>query len=111
MSLAVQKAGLFEADVARHFGWYLEQANEEAAWRFLSSVDGTLFSLSRQPELGRRRHFRNPLLSDLRSFRVEPPFNKLLIFYRTSDDVLYAWRLMHGTRDRQRRLLEPPNAP
>jgi toxin ParE1/3/4 len=44
----------------------------------------------------------------LHSFRVEPPFNVHLIFYRVVDDALFAERLMHGARDLPRRLLEPP---
>ena len=51
---------------------------------------------------------KHPLLQGLRSFRVEPPFDKLLVFYRSTEQALQAWRLMHGTRDLPRRLVEPP---
>jgi len=76
------------------------------AWRFKASVDSTLFKLAVLPDLGRKRHFRNPALSGLRSFRVDPPFNRFLIFYRVEAQVLVAWRLMHGSRDLPRRLAE-----
>ena len=45
-------------------------------------------------------------LQGLRSFRVEPPFDKLLVFYRSTEQALQAWRLMHGVRDLPRRLIE-----
>jgi toxin ParE1/3/4 len=108
VSLALQETETFEADVARQFVWYLDEAGEAVAWRFKRSVDATLFKPARQPDLGHRRHFRNPILRDLRSFCVGRPFNRLLIFYRIHEEALVAWRLMHGSRDLPRRLVEPP---
>jgi toxin ParE1/3/4 len=70
----------------------------------------TLRSLTELPDFGRRRKFRHPALLDLRSFRVNPPFDKVLIFYRVTNDTLEVWRLMHGARDLPRRLLEAPGA-
>ena len=110
MSLAVREAETFEMDVARQFAWYLDEAGEKLAWRFKHSVDATLLKLARQPDLGRIRHFRNPLLKGVRSFSVETPFKQLLVFYRIDDQALVAWRLMHGSRDLPRRLAEPPVA-
>lgn len=107
MNLAVKKSPLFHADVTRQFGWYFDQAGEELAWRFFATVDQTLLKLSGQPDLGRIRHFRNPALRGLRSFRVEPPFSRLLIFYRWSDVAVITERPMHGARDLPRRLAEP----
>jgi plasmid stabilization system protein ParE len=106
MSLAVQEAEIFEADVARQFAWYLDEAGELLAWRFKRAVDSTLFKLAALPDLGRKRHFRNPVLNGLRSFRVDPPFNRLLIFYRIEARAIVAWRLMHGSRDLPRRPVE-----
>ena len=91
-------------------GWYFEEAGEKLAWRFFTTVDQTLLKLSRQPDLGRVRHFRNPSLRGLRSFRVEPPFHRLLIFYRHSATEVVAELLMHGARDLPRRVVEPPGA-
>jgi plasmid stabilization system protein ParE len=106
MNLVVQKSPLFLADVTKQFGWYLNEAGEELAWRLFEAVDLTLLKLSHQPDLGRVRHFRNPSLRGLRSFRVEQPFHRLLIFYRHTSAELIAERLMHGTRDLPRRLVE-----
>lgn len=109
MSLPVLQRDTFEADVGTRFRWYLEEAGEGIAQRFKDAVDVTLDDLALHPELGRRRRFRHPKLAGLRTFRVEPPFNKVLIFYRATDTHLEAWRLMHGSRDLSRRLREPPS--
>ena len=108
MNLAVQKAEFFKQDYAKQFGWYVGEAGTEVAWRFQAALDQSLKKLARQPELGRLRRFRNPRLHDLRSFQVERPFNKFLIFYRIRGEVLDAVRLMHGARDLPRRLVESP---
>jgi toxin ParE1/3/4 len=107
MSLPVEKSQLFESDVTSQFGRYVNEAGEQVAWRFLAAVELTLAKLGKQPDMGSLRRFRNPLLHGLRSFRVEPPFDKLLIFYRSTELALQAWRLMHGARDLPRRLVEP----
>jgi len=109
MSQPVEKSQLFESDVTSQFGWYVDDAGEQVAWRFLAAVELTLAKLGKQPGMGSLRRFRNPLLQGLRSFRVEPPFDKLLVFYRSTEQTLQAWRLMHGARDLPRRLVEPRN--
>ena len=108
MSLAIQRGAFFIADFEIQFAWYVEKAGAEVAWRFESALDHSLRKLSNRPDLGRNRHFRNPKLHGLRSYRVERPFKKLLIFYRFTGDCLQAVRLMHGSRDLPRRLTEPP---
>ena len=110
MNLLVRKSPLFHTDVTQQFEWYFEKAGEKLAWRFFVGVDLTLLKLSRQADLGRLRHFRNPSLHGLRSFRIEPPFERLQIFYRHEGGELIAERLMHGSRDLPRRLIEPPGA-
>ena len=108
MSLCFRRNPFFTADVQKEFAWYWDEAGEEVAWRFETAVERTLIAIARQPGLGRERRFRHPILRGLRSFRVEPPFNRLLIFYRIEGDCIEAWRLMHGARDLPRRLAEPP---
>ncbi|MBI2949326.1 MAG: type II toxin-antitoxin system RelE/ParE family toxin [Verrucomicrobia bacterium] len=70
MSLVIEKSPLFQADVTNQFRWYLDAAGEDLAWRFFESVDETLLKLGRQPDLGRRRRFRNPALQGLWSSRA-----------------------------------------
>ena len=107
MKLSLQRADEFNTDFDQQYRWYEEQAGEELAERFFRAVADTLPRLAEQPDLGRRRKFRHPLLRDLRSFQVERPFQKILIFYRVNENILQAWRLMHGARDLPRRLVEP----
>jgi toxin ParE1/3/4 len=108
MSLAIQRSSFFIADFEVQFAWYVEKAGAEVAWRFQSALDQSLRKLSIRPDLGRIRLFRSGKLRGMRSYRVQPPFKKLLIFYRVEDDYLQLVRLMHGTRDLPRRLIEPP---
>ena len=110
MKVRFRRDRLFVADVQRQFAWYWDEVDLELAWRFETAVEDTLHELGRHPQLGRRRRFRHPLLVGLRSFRVEPPFSRFLIFYRADDGVVDAWRLMHGGRDLSRRLVEPPDS-
>jgi toxin ParE1/3/4 len=107
MKLTLQRADEFNADFEQQYRWYADQAGEEIAERFLRAVANTLPLLAERPDLGHRRKFRHPILRDLRSFRVERPFQKTLIFYRVTENTLQAWRLMHGARDLSRRLAEP----
>ena len=110
MSLAIQRAAFFVADFEIQAAWYADKAGPELAWRFQSALNDSLNKLSRQPDLGRNRHFRNPKLHGLRSYRVKHPFHKLLIFYRVEGEFLQALRLMHGARDLPRRLTEAPGS-
>jgi plasmid stabilization system protein ParE len=109
MSRAIQKARDFAVDFENLFGWYIEQAGAEAAWRFEAALDTSLARLSVRPDSGRPRHFRHRELSGLRSFPVEHPFENLLIFYRATDDTVQAVRLMHGARNLPRRLRTSPS--
>jgi plasmid stabilization system protein ParE len=107
MSRAIQKAPDFTADFESVFARYVDQAGVEVAWRFQMALDNSLVKLSIRPDLGRPRHFRHPKLRGLRSYPVEHPFEKLLIFYRANDEAVDAVRLMHGARNLPRRLHEP----
>ena len=108
MTLFIRKSPLFHTDVTQRFGWYSDKAGAEVAWQFFTAVDLTLSKLSSRPDLGRPRHFRNPLLQGLRSFQLASPFQKVLVFYRHTSDELIAERLIHGARDLPRRLIEAP---
>ena len=109
MNLALHRAEDFKADFDHLYRWYLDRAGEEWAEKFLAAVLITLRSLAAQPDLGRPRKFRHQALRDLRSFRVNPPFARILIFYRVTTETLEVWRLIHGSRDLPRRLVEPPS--
>jgi plasmid stabilization system protein ParE len=110
MSRIFRRNPAFTADAQKQFAWYWDKAGEDVAWKFAASVEQTILSLTRQPELGSLRRFKHPFLHGLRSFRVEPPFGRMLLFYRADEQEVEFWRLMHGARDLSRRLLEPPGS-
>lgn len=106
MNRELKRSDDFWDDLAQQVDWYRDQANPEAALRFVDAVEATLNALLAQPEIGRAR-FRNwPELAGIRSFRVAKPFHRFLIFYRADDSTLFAERLIYGGRDLPRRLLE-----
>lgn len=106
MKLPLHRGEKFNSDFHQQYLWYLQQVGEGLAERFLNAVEKTLQFLLTQPSLGRRRKFRHPALAGIRSFRVEPPFQKLLVFYRFTANELTVERLMHSARDLPRRLIE-----
>lgn len=110
MRLPVHRADDLIADFDRQYRWYLVEAGETIAEKYLAAVTITLKSLEKRPDLGRRRRFRNPILGGLHSIPVESPFQRLLIFYRFNETQVIAERLMHGARDLPRRLAEPSGA-
>lgn len=109
MKRALYRSKYFSDDFDLQYRWYLENAGESVAARYLAAVLATLRDLLLQPGLGRRRNFRHPALQPLHSFRVQPPFRDHLIFYRYTERELFIERLMHGKRDLSRRLATPPD--
>ncbi len=108
MSVRVSIAGRAEADLAHQYRWYLDNAGVEVAERFLEAFDGTVARLAKHPQLGHPRRFRAPELAGIRSFPVGGSFGVHLVFYRASLRELSIERVMHGSRDLPRQLLEPP---
>jgi len=108
VSLKLQRADAFVADFEQQARWYVQEAGETVASRYLAALDATLILPCQQPGIGRLRRFRHPLLKGLRSFRVNSPFHLHLLFYRHDAATRYAERVMHGARDLPRRLVERP---
>ena len=57
-------SGRAEADLTHQYRWYLDNAGEPVAERFLAAFDATVERLAQIPELGRRRRFRDPELNN-----------------------------------------------
>ncbi|MBI4658444.1 MAG: type II toxin-antitoxin system RelE/ParE family toxin [Verrucomicrobia bacterium] len=110
MKLGLRRSDFFNRDFDLQHRWYLENASEEVARRYLEAVLLTLSTLAAQPGMGRARFFRHPELRGLRSFPLRSPFHVHLLFYRLTDEELFAERILHGMRDLPRRLLEPPGS-
>jgi toxin ParE1/3/4 len=111
MTLALHRSDDFNRDFDLQYRWYLEQAGEAVASRYLDAVLTVLRLVANQPGLGRPRKFRHPTLQGIRSLRLPSPFSVHLIFYRYNPNELFAERMMHGARDLPRRLVEPPGSP
>jgi len=109
VSLQLYQSDGFWADLAKRLDWYRERAGSDVAEDFVNAVQATLDSLAETPGLGRPRFTKWPELAGLRSFRVNRPFHRHLIFYRFDSERLLAERLIHGARELPRRLLETPN--
>jgi len=108
VSLLLKQSEYFWADLAKQVDWYRNQEGSEIAERFVEAVETTLDKLAEMPGLGQPRFADWPELTGIRSWRVKPPFQRLLIFYRFDSGVLTAERLIHGGRDLPRRLIESP---
>ena len=108
MSLLLQRADYFWADLEKQVDWYRDHAYSEVAKRFVDAVQVSLVTLTQTPSLGRLRFADWPELAGVRSFRVQRPFHRFLIFYRFDSESLLAERLIHGARDLPRRLRESP---
>jgi len=108
MSLRLEKAEAFLEDFTLQAVWYVRNAGGEVARRFQTALDSRLRLLCDKPGLGRVRRFKHSKLQRLRSFALERPFQRFLIFYREEGLTLQAVRLMDGARDLSRRLAEPP---
>ena len=111
MPLTVRKSSAFFADFERIARWYVREAGAEVAQRWLDALDATVREVGSTPGLGRRRRFRHPELSGLRSFPIRRPFHRYLLFYRWGAAELVVERVIHGARDLPKRLLEHPVTP
>jgi toxin ParE1/3/4 len=110
MSLPIHRSAWFNGDFDLQYRWYLREAGAEIAERYLAAALATTRQLALHPGLGRERKFRHEALKGLRSFRVERPFHRHIVFYRATETELFIERVMHGTRDLPRRLREPPGS-
>ena len=108
MSRPLRLSSWFEQDVARQTLWYLTRAGAAVALAFGEKVDSTLARIAEFPESGVEKKYPQPELAGLRFLPLDEPFGRFLVFYRVLADELSVERLMHGTRDLPRRLLDPP---
>jgi toxin ParE1/3/4 len=108
MSVSVRITSEFRQDVTRQIRWYQRLAGPQIALRYSDAVDATLELLGRFPQLGPVCRFEHPELRELRQYRVEGSFDRHQVFYRITATELIAVRTLHGMRDLERRLVEPP---
>lgn len=86
-----------DRDIDNHFE-YIAKDNLEAAIGFYEAAFSSFDVLLRNPQLGPRRDFQNSLLKDIRLWFVKG-FEKYLIFYRATDELVEIVRVLHSARD------------
>ncbi len=86
------------ADLDDQASYYLENAGEEVARRFLNAAEETLEGLLDLPLSGATRGYLNPSLEGLRMFAVRG-FERHVLFYRPTPEGLEFVRVLHDARD------------
>jgi len=109
VSLGIRQSDYFWADLLKQVDWYRDHASPEVAERYVNAVEATIRELANAPGLGRPRFTDWPGLAGLRSWRVQKPYHRHLIFYRHDGKTLMVERVVHGARDLPRRLLQSPH--
>jgi toxin ParE1/3/4 len=104
MTRIVRQADVFWTDLLNQVDWYRAKAGPEVAESYVNAVETTLQTLAQNPETGRPRFQSRPEMAGIRSWRVNRPFHRHLIFHRFDDETLIAERIVHGARDLPRRL-------
>lgn len=112
MSLALVQSEDFLLDVEQQFDWYVHESKLdladaiELAQKFKIAILDTFEFLLRHPGAGRRRFPQFTDLQGTRSWRVNRPFDRFLIYYHVQADTLFIDRLIEGHRriagDRER---------
>ncbi|MGI0482752.1 type II toxin-antitoxin system RelE/ParE family toxin [Geminocystis sp. CENA526] len=97
MSLLIKVSTKASQDLEDLFN-YLARENESIAFKFFDSSRETIALLAKMPNLGKSCQIANPKLKDLRQYRVKG-FNKFLVFYFVSDNLLIIVRVLQGNRD------------
>jgi len=106
--MSLRKADDFIADAEIQFEWYLTEAGQSVADRYLACLEAACELIGRYPLLGPHAGLKHERLRDWRFFVIFRPFNKHVLFYEIADDDVVMRRVLHGYRDLPRRLLEPP---
>ena len=91
-----------QRDVDEATDFYLAEAGEAVALRFIDALQTTPSALSRQPAAGSPRYAQELDLPGLRS-RIVGRF-PYVVFYVERDRDLDVWRVLHAKRDIAARL-------
>jgi toxin ParE1/3/4 len=86
-----------DRDINEHFE-YIAKDNLGAAIRFYNAAFRTFEVLQANPRIGPPRNFENPQLTDVRIWFVKG-FDKYLIFYRATNELVEIVRVLHAARD------------
>jgi len=86
-----------DRDIDNHFE-YIAKDNLEAAIRYYEAAFRAFAVLLVNPHIGPVREFDNPKLRDVRIWLVKG-FEKYLILYRATDELVEILRVLHAARD------------
>jgi toxin ParE1/3/4 len=75
-----------------------ESGSDEVAFRFLDAAEASFESVGAMPGMGAPRAYNDPVLLDVRLWRVAR-FPKHLIFYRPIEGGIEVIRVLHAKRD------------
>jgi toxin ParE1/3/4 len=92
-------------DIDAHASYLAQHASEAVASRFLEMLASLMLRILETPELGPRWESDAPALQGVR-FRNPRKFRNHLVFYRLTDDCIEIVRVLHGSRDLEKHLLE-----
>lgn len=87
-----------DQDVRDRFDYLVLEAGLAVAIRFHDNLSGDLAGLLELPEKGRLAGFRGRRLGALRRWPVSH-FERISIFYRTTDHGIEVVRILHGAQD------------
>lgn len=85
-------------DMLEQGEYYDSEGGEELGDRFIAECEAGFARLALYPESGTRVRLKHPQLEDCR-FILVPGFEKILIFYKLSDEKIQIVRVLHGARD------------
>lgn len=89
--------GAATRDVEQAIDYYLREAGEAVALRFVDALDNAYRVISRTPSIGSPVYGYELNLPGLRHRRLNRyPF---LVFYVELDDRIDVWRILHAQRD------------
>ncbi|MGD1872956.1 MAG: type II toxin-antitoxin system RelE/ParE family toxin [Mastigocoleus sp.] len=77
---------------------YIAQNNTDAALKFFDVTRNTIANLAKNPGLGSVYSVNSPRLQGLRKWGIKG-FEKNLIFYLQSEELLTVVRIIHASRD------------
>ena len=77
---------------------FIAQNNPDIALQFFDAARQTFNQLAKTPEIGTIYEVSKPKLQGLRKWRVKR-FDKYIIFYRYSDNVVEIIRILYAGRD------------
>ncbi len=102
----VLKREAAKRDMVQQWVWYAETAGVEVADRFLEAANSTMELLAAQPESGKLFQARKRSLQGMRWFPISDGFENILLFYFPLEDGVDVVRVVHGSRDLERLVVE-----